>query len=93
MRGVFAEHSGEFAVTGAIASDLELLAELHDREPSREWLEAARACPIQAQLGLVLESVAGRTALVAFDSLGGTSARARPARKSITVATKYANIY
>ncbi len=80
-------------VTALIAADLELLAGLHDREPSREWLEAARACPIQAQLGLVLESVAGRTALVAFDS-ALAALPPEPGQQEIDeLAAEYANIY
>ena len=86
-------HADESGVTAAIAADLELLAALHDREPTREWLEAARACPIQAQLGLVLESAAGRAALVAFDSAVAALPGELSQQDLDDLAAEYANIY
>ena len=86
-------HTDEFGVTAAIAADLELLADLHDREPSREWLEAARACPIQAQLGLVLESAAGRAAQVAFDAAVAELPEDLSQQDLDGLAAEYANIY
>jgi TorA maturation chaperone TorD len=50
----------------AVADDLSLLAGLHDREPTREVIEAARAAPIGEQLGLSLQTEDGRGALLAF---------------------------
>ena len=80
-------------MTAAIAADLELLADLHDREPSREWLEAARACPVQAQLGLVLESAKGRAAIVAFDA-AVAGLPENPSQEDLDLlAAEYANIY
>jgi putative dimethyl sulfoxide reductase chaperone len=80
-------------VTAAIAADLELLADLHDREPSREWLEAARACPIQAQFGLVLEGAEGRAALAAFDAAVAALPE-KPGQEDLDgLAAEYANIY
>ncbi len=87
------EQAQQRSATQAIAADLELLADLHDREPSREWLEAARLCPIQAQLGLVLESVAGRAALIAFDA-ALAALPPEPGKLEIDeLAAEYANIY
>jgi putative dimethyl sulfoxide reductase chaperone len=86
-------HTDESDVTAAIAADLELLADLHDREPTRKWLEAARACPLQAQFGLVLESAAGRTALVAFDSAVAALPEALGQQDLDDLAAEYANIY
>jgi putative dimethyl sulfoxide reductase chaperone len=93
VKGDFADQPTEFDITEAIAADLELLADLHDREPTREWLVAARACPIQAQLGLILESTAGRAALVAFDSAVAALPH-EPAQADLDdLAAEYANIY
>ncbi len=86
-------HADKSGVTAAIAADLELLADLHDREPTREWLEAARACPIQAQLGLVLEGAAGRAALVAFDTAVAALPGELSQRDLDDLAAEYANIY
>ena len=93
MRGDSANPSTESEITEAIAADLDLLAALHDREPTREWLEAARACPIQAQLGLVLESAAGRAALVAFDSAVAALPGELSQQDLDDLAAEYANIY
>lgn len=54
------------ALAEAIADDIELLASLHDREPTREVLEAARKAPIADQLAMRLQSERGRQALSAF---------------------------
>jgi putative dimethyl sulfoxide reductase chaperone len=80
-------------VTATIAVDLELLAVLHDREPSREWLEAARACPVQEQLGLMLETPEGHAALVAFDAAVAGLPRDLSQKDLDGLATEYANIY
>jgi TorA maturation chaperone TorD len=93
MRGDSPDPSTGSDITEAIAEDLELLAALHDREPTREWLEAARACPIQAQLGLVLESAAGRAALVAFDSAVAALPGELSQQDLDDLAAEYANIY
>ncbi len=50
----------------AVADDLALLASLHDREPTRDIIEAARRAPMSEQLGIVLHSSKGRDALAAF---------------------------
>jgi TorA maturation chaperone TorD len=80
-------------VTTGIAGDLELLAALHDREPSREWLEAAGACSISEQFALVLDTLAGNAAFAAFDA----AVASLPALIDQTVldnlAAEYANIY
>lgn len=52
----------------ALAADAELLAGLHDRELTREVVEAARACPVTAQLALSLTSPAGLKAAGALDA-------------------------
>lgn len=44
------------ALVSAIADDLELLALLHDREPTAAVLAALRNCPLEKALGLVLAS-------------------------------------
>ena len=93
MRGDFMTQSSASGIASAIAADLELLAALHDREPSREWLEAARTCPVQAQLGLVLESVDGRAALIAFDAALGALPLELGEPEIDDFAAEYANIY
>ena len=80
-------------VTAAVAADLELLAALHDCEPTREWLEAARACALQEQLGLVLESEAGRAALAAFDAAVAELPPEIGPETLDALAAEYANIY
>ena len=93
MRGTPQTLSTGSDITGAIAADLELLAALHDREPTREWLEAARACPMQAQFGLVLESAAGRAALIAFDCAVAALPGELSQQDLDDLAAEYANIY
>lgn len=50
----------------AAAGDLELFAGLHDREPTAATIEAVQLCPIERQLGLVMQSDAGKAAVAAF---------------------------
>lgn len=54
----------EFAA--AVASDLEMLAALHDQEPSAAIVAALKQAPLQEQLALVLVSEAALSALAAF---------------------------
>jgi len=54
------------AFANAVAGDLELLALLHDKEPSAEVVGAVQAGPVQDQLGLVLVQDAGLAALEAL---------------------------
>lgn len=50
----------------AASDDLELLAQLHDREPTKRVLSVLRRHPLEASLGLVLTS---RDALAALDAM------------------------
>lgn len=50
----------------AIADDFELLALLHDREPSAALIDAMRACPLADQLSLRLADAASLQALEAL---------------------------
>ncbi len=93
VRGDFVPSPTAYDITEAIAGDLELLAALHDCEPSREWLEAARTCPVQAQLGLVLESASGRAALIAFDAALAALPPELSEQEIDDFAAEYANIY
>lgn len=52
----------------AIAADADLLASMHDRELTREVVQAARECPVAEQLALALTSPAGKAAAAAFDA-------------------------
>lgn len=62
-----AEHAEEvLRFAAAVADDLSLLASLHDREPTRDIIEAARRAPMSEQLGIALQSARGRDALAAF---------------------------
>jgi TorA maturation chaperone TorD len=54
------------AFKDAAAGDLELFAGLHDREPTAATIEAVQVCPIEQQLGLVMQSEAGKAAVAAF---------------------------
>lgn len=63
-RGPLEEPVAEFAA--AVASDLDVLASLHDREPAGTIVEALKKAPIEAQLGLVLVSEPALSALAAF---------------------------
>ena len=85
--------AGVLEITAAVAADLELLAALHDCEPTREWLEAARACALQEQLGLVLESEAGCAALAAFDAAAAELPLDIGPETLDALAAEYANIY
>lgn len=61
------EASGDRALLcRALADDLELLALLHDREPTAAVIEALKRCPFEQQLALRLESEASKAALAAF---------------------------
>lgn len=53
----------------AVADDLSLLAGLHDKEPTREVVAAARAAPIADQLGVTLLTDDGRGAMLAFERM------------------------
>ena len=85
--------AGVLEVTAAVAADLELLAALHDCEPTREWLEAARTCALQEQLGLVLESETGRAALAALDAAVAELPPEIGPETLDALAAEYANIY
>jgi putative dimethyl sulfoxide reductase chaperone len=80
-------------VMAGIAGDLELVSALHDCEPSREWLEAARACPVAEQFALQLPTSAAKAAAAAFDA----AVDALPPRIDDAtldqLAAEYANIY
>lgn len=80
-------------VTAGIAGDLDLLAALHDREPSREWLEAARACSISEQFALMLDTLAGNAAFLAFDAAVASLPPVIDQAVLDNLASEYANIY
>ena len=50
----------------ALADDLELLALLHDREPTAAVIEALRLCPFEEQLTVRLRGSPAKAALAAF---------------------------
>ena len=55
--------------TAGVADDIELLASLHDREPTRAIVEAVRRAPIEEQLALRLRSDEAQNALSAFAAM------------------------
>lgn len=61
-----AERAAVARFAAALADDFDLIANLHDREPGREVVEAARQAPIGDQLGLRLVSDRAQEALAAF---------------------------
>lgn len=81
------------AFATAVAGDLTLLADLHDREPTAAVVIAVRACPVADQLGLSLTS---EVAHVAFAALAAAAAQL-PAtidqRIVDELAAAYADVY
>ncbi|MEQ1670758.1 MAG: molecular chaperone TorD family protein [Hyphomicrobium sp.] len=77
----------------AVSGDFDLLAELHDREPTAAMVEAVQCCPIEDQLGLVLRSDAGLAALAAFKL--ATEELPRPVTQHAIdeLAAAYADVY
>ena len=55
--------------TSGVADDIDLLASLHDREPTRAIVEAVRRAPIEDQLALRLRSDEAHNALSAFAAM------------------------
>lgn len=56
----------EAVFAAAVASDLEMIASLHDREPTAAVVEAVQSAPLEEQLALVLGSEPALSALSAF---------------------------
>ncbi|MBL8565562.1 MAG: molecular chaperone TorD family protein [Hyphomicrobiaceae bacterium] len=79
--------------TSGVADDIEMLASLHDREPTRAIVDAVRSAPIEEQLALRLRSDEARNALSAF----ATMVSAIPADMDDSVmddfAAGYADVY
>mgnify|MGYP001168466394 CR=1 FL=1 len=77
----------------AVAADLELFALLQDREWSAAVIEAARACPISEQLGLVPDSPAGIEAMGMFDAALAALPETVDERVVNEMASDYADVY
>lgn len=81
------------AILRAIADDLELIALLHDREPSAALVDAMRACPLADQLTLRL---AGETSWQALEAMRAALAdlpTELDAATLDTLAVGYADVY
>lgn len=83
----------DLAVAKAMADDLELLAILHDREPSAELLSALHASPIQDQLSLRLLSSESRAALDAAAEAVAELPRFADAAGLDELASDFADVY
>lgn len=77
----------------AVADDLELLANLHDREPTAELIEAARDFPVQQAFGLILASEPALCALSAVALAAGALPKPVDATALEELATGYADVY
>lgn len=85
--------AGDCSFAEAVAGDLSMLADLHDREPTADVISAVQAGPIQDQLALVLRSDPGLAALeamwLAADALGNPVTAAA----LDSLAAGYADVY
>ena len=88
------EHATDLADFAAgLARDLELLADLHDHEPTEAVIEAVRAGPISDEFALRLSSPRSRRAVDEFTRIG--AALPRPVTKELIedLASAYADVY
>lgn len=81
------------AFTSAIAGDLSLLADLHDREPTEAIVEAVRSGPVQDQFGLLLKDDAGQAALEAMWLAADALPRPLTPAALDALAAGYADVY
>lgn len=81
------------AFTAAVADDVTLLADLHDREPSAEVVAAVRACPVADEFGLTLTSDAARHAFAALTAAAAQLPAAVDQRVVDELAAAYADVY
>lgn len=77
----------------ALADDLELLAILHDREPTEALLLALRRAPIEAQLALRLTTSVSHAALTAFSAALADIPADCDAQTLDALAAGYADVY
>ncbi len=77
----------------AVAGDLELLAGLHDHEPSAAIVAAVQSCPIERQLGLTLLTDASKAAAAAFDLTAGALPQPLTAAALDDLAAGFADVY
>jgi TorA maturation chaperone TorD len=89
-----AEEMARFqAFKAAVAGDLELLAGLHDREPTAAVVAAVQSCPIDRQLGLTLLSEPGKAAAAAFDLTAGALPNPPTEEALDDLAAGFADVY
>lgn len=81
------------AFAEAAAGDFELLAHLHDREPTLAVIGALQECPISDQLGLVMSSDAALAALAAFDLAVGQLPKPATQMVADELAAGFADVY
>jgi TorA maturation chaperone TorD len=77
----------------AVAGDLLLLADLHDREPTAEVVAAVQAGPVQEQLGMVLKNDPGLAALEAMWLAADALPRPITAAALDELAAGFADVY
>lgn len=88
-----AEDAALRAFAQAVAGDLTLFADLHDREPTAAVVDALHACPLADQLGVVMASDAALAALAAF-ALALTEIPSPVTRHALDeLAAAYADVY
>lgn len=88
-----AEHKAFLAFVRGLADDLDLLADLHDREPSGVIVQALQENPLQDGLSLVLASGKGRAALAGFAEAVSAVPVPVDARALDELAAGYADVY
>lgn len=81
------------AIVRAIADDLDVLAILHDREPTADLLTALHASPIAEQLTLRLTTQEALAAIDAFVLAVGELPRFADAKALDQLAADYADVY
>jgi len=81
------------AFASAVAGDFDLLADLHDREPTADVLTAAREVPIERQLGIMLQSADARAALAGFEAALADMPTPIDAEAVEQLAAGYADVY
>ena len=85
--------AGDYSFAEAVAGDLLLLADLHDREPTAEVIAAVQSGPVQEQFGLVLKSDPGLAALEAMWLAADALPRPITPAALDEVAAGYADVY
>lgn len=81
------------AFASAAASDLALIGDLHDREPTAELIETLRACPLDQGLGLVMRTPDARAALDALRAATAALPSPLDTEAIDELASGYADIY